>query len=195
MLGTLPDIAAELGADPRTLRRAAQRGTVRCKRPGPRSFELDPGEFAYLQSHWDLLGTLTRALRTEPNVDLAVLYGSTARGSEHRGSDLDVLVAFRDPTRASAALLARRLEGRTGIAVDVASLAYVRKTSPLLLRQVIDEGRVLVDRANTWEELRHARESIARAGRRQMERGRRQAAASLASLFDDDYEPTSQTLL
>lgn len=194
MLGTLPDIAAELGADPRTLRRAAQRGTVRCKRPGPRSFELDPAEFAYLQSHWDLLGTLTRALRTEPNVDLAVLYGSTARGSEHRGSDLDILVAFRDPTRASSALLARRLEGHTGIAVDVASLAHVRKTSPLLLHQVIDEGRVLVDRADTWEELRRARESIARAGRRQMERGRRKAAASLASLFEDD-ESTSQEFL
>lgn len=191
----LPDIAVQLGADERTLRRAVERGTVRCIRPGPRGLKLAQGEFAYLQSHWKLLRTLTRAFRTEPNVDLAVLYGSTARGAEHRRSDLDILVAFRDETRASTVRLARRLEGHADIAVDVASLAHVRKTSPLLLRQVIDEGRVLVDRANTWEELRRARESIARAGRRQMERGRRQAAASLASLSDEDDEPASQTLL
>ena len=147
-----------------------------------------------MQSHWDLLGTLTRAFRTEPNVNLAVLYGSTARGSEHRHSELDILVAFRDDTQASTAMLARRLEGHTGVSVDVASLSHIRKMSPLLLLQVIDEGRVLVDRGHIWEELRRARETIARAARRQMERGRRQAAESLASLFEKPHEPVPRTL-
>jgi predicted nucleotidyltransferase len=183
MRSILPDIAAQLGSDARTLRRAAQRGALRCSRPGPRSLELAAGELAYLQSHWELLGTLTQAFRTEPNVNLAVLYGSTARGSEHRRSDVDILVAFRDDTQASTATLARRLERHTGVSVDVASLSHVRKMSPLLMLQVIDEGRVLVDRDHRWEELRRTRETIARAGRRQMERGRRQAAESLASLF------------
>lgn len=194
MRSTLPDIAAQLGADARTLRRAAQRGTVRCRRPAPRSLELAAGELAYLQSHWELLGILTRALRTEPNVDLAVLYGSAARGSEHLGSDLDILVSFRDNTQASTAILARRLEEHTGVAMDIASLARVRKQSPLLLLQVIDEGRVLVDRDDTWQELRDARETIARAARRQMERERKQAAESLASLLEAPSEPIAQAL-
>jgi predicted nucleotidyltransferase len=184
MRSTLPDIAVQLSADARTLRRAAERGAVRCRRPGPRSLELAPGELAYLQSHWKLLNALTQAFRTEPNVNLAVLYGSAARGSEHAHSDIDILIDFRDDAEASTAVLARRLEERIGVTVDVASLSRVRKKSPLLLLQVIDEGRVLVDRGDTWETLRRARETISRAARRQMDRGRKQAAESLTSLLE-----------
>jgi predicted nucleotidyltransferase len=185
MRSTLPDIAAQLGADARTLRRAAERGAVHHRRPGPRSLELVPGELSYLQSHWQLLSALTRAFRTEPNVDLAVLYGSAARGSEHARSDVDILVAFRDDADRSTAVLARRLEKRIGITVDVASLSHVRKKSPLLLLQVVNEGRVLIDRGKNWDELRRARETIARAARRQMDRGREQVAESLTSLLEE----------
>jgi predicted nucleotidyltransferase len=185
MRSTLPDIAAQLGADARTLRRAAERGAVHCRRPGPRSLELAPGELTYLQGHWKLLSVLTRALRTEPNVDLVVLYGSAARGTEHARSDIDILVDFRDDAGASTTALARRLEDRVGVPVDVASLSRVRRKSPLLLLQAIDEGRVLVDRGDTWEALRRARETIARAARRQMDRARKQAAESLASLLQE----------
>jgi len=184
MLSALPSIAAELGAGERTLRRAAARGTVHCRRPTSRGLELAPGEIAYLRAHWDLLSALTGALRTEPNVRLAVLYGSTARGDERRDSDVDVLVEFRDDATGSTSALARRLERAVGRPVDVARLSRVRKEAPLLLVQVLDEGRVLVDREGCWEHLRRARKSVARAARRQVRRRRQEAADSLERLLE-----------
>ena len=140
MRSTLPDIAAQLGTDARTLRRAAERGAVHCRRPGPRSLELAPGELTYLQRHWKLLSASDPGIPHRADVDLAVLYGSAACGSEHARSDVDVLVAFRDDAEGSTAALARRLEERIGITVDAASLSHVRQKSPLLLLQVVDEG-------------------------------------------------------
>jgi len=182
---TLPSIAAELGADEWTLRRAAARGAVRCRRPTPRGLELAPGEIAYLRSHWELLSALTGALRTEPNVRLAVLYGSTARGDERRDSDVDLLIEFRDDASGSTSALARRLEEAAGRPVDVARLARVRKEAPLLVLQSLDEGRVLVDRDNRWGELVRGRETVARAARRHMRRRRQEAAASIERLLED----------
>jgi predicted nucleotidyltransferase len=186
MRSALPMIAAELGADERTLRRATTRGTVRTSRPGPRKLELPPGELAYLRSHWGLLSALTRALRTEPNVALAALYGSTARGDDRGGSDVDVLVAFRDDDSASTSALAGRLQDAVGTSVDVARLSRVREESPLLLLQVLDEGRVLVDRNGLWSALQDEREAVARAARRQMSRSRAEAADSLAELLGEE---------
>lgn len=185
MASPLPTIAAQLGADERTLRRAAQRGALRARRSGPRSLELAPGELAYLRSHWNLLSTLTRAFRTEPNVRMAVLYGSRARGDEHRGSDIDLLVDFRDDRAASTSALALRLGEAAGAPVDVARLSRVRGEAPLLFLQALDEGRVLVDREGRWHELLQTRETVARAARRQMSRERRQAANSLAQLLEE----------
>lgn len=185
MRSALPDIAAQLGADARTLRRAAMRGALRCRRPSPRGLELGQGELAYLNSHWSTLSELTRAFRTEPAVDLAVLYGSVARGTEHLGSDVDILVGFRANVDGSTSKLARRLEDRIEARVDVASLSYVRRQSPLLLLQAIDEGRVIVDRSSAWPALRDSRETIARASRRQMARSRQQAAQGLVELLTE----------
>jgi predicted nucleotidyltransferase len=184
MASVLPAIAAQLGADERTLRRATERGTVRARRPGPRSLELAPGEIQYLRSHWDLLSALTRALRTEPNVRMAVLYGSRARGDDRRGSDIDLLVDFRDDGRASTSELGRRLAEATGAPVDVARLSRVRSEAPLLVLQALDEGRVLVDREDRWPELLRTRAAVARAARRQMSRGRRAAADSIQELLE-----------
>lgn len=184
MRSALPDIAIELAADARTLRRAVARGAIRCSRPSARGLELEPGELDYLRAHWQMLSALSRALRVEPSVSLAVLYGSRARGSERAGSDLDLLVAFRDGVRVSASALARRVEDRIGCTVDVAALPRVCREAPLLLLQAIDEGRVLVDRDGGWHELQRARERIARAARRQIARSRREAAESLAALLE-----------
>jgi predicted nucleotidyltransferase len=184
MASALPAIAAQLGADERTLRRATKRGTVRAHRSSPRSLELAPGELRYLRSHWDLLSRLTRAFRTEPNVRMAVLYGSRARGDEWRSSDIDVLVDFRDDRRASTSALAQRLAEAAGGPVDVARLSRVRREAPLLLLQALDEGRVLVDREDQWHKLLQARETVARAARRQMSRERREAADSIQELLE-----------
>jgi predicted nucleotidyltransferase len=180
----LPTVAAQLGADERTLRRAATRGALRARRPTPRRLEFEPGELEYLRSHWELLQTLTAALRTEPNVGLAVLYGSAARGDDRAESDVDILVAFRDDTSGSAAALSHRLERAVGRPVDVARFSRVYGESPLLVLQAIDEGRVLVDRDGVWAEMRARRESVARAARRQTRRSRAEAAAALDQLTE-----------
>jgi predicted nucleotidyltransferase len=186
MSNALPDIAAQVGANESTFRLAARRGAIRCVRPGPRSIDLAPGELAYLMQHWNLLSALTRAFRTEPNVQLAVLYGSRARGTEHEVSDVDVLVSFRDDALGSPNALGSRLEDAVGIPVDVARLSRVRKESPFLLIQAIDEGRVLVDREHTWTGIREGRETIARAARRRMSRAREDAAESLTHLLSGE---------
>jgi len=185
MASALPTTAVQIGANEQALRRAALRGAIRCRRTGPRTFELLPGELDYLRGHWGLISTLTRALRTEPNVRLAVLYGSTARGDERADSDIDVLVDFRDDAAASTSALARRLEAAVGRSVDVARLSRVRTESPLLLTRVVDDGRVLVDRDDTWASLREARENVARTARRRQNTRRQEAAAGLADLLEE----------
>lgn len=182
----LPTIAHELGADERTLRRAAARGTVRCRRSGPRKLELDSGELEYLRSHWELLSKLTQALRTEPNVALAVLYGSSARGEERTDSDVDVLVALRDDGPGAAAALALRLERVVDRQVDVASLDRVLRQSPLLALHALDEGRVLVDRDEHWPQLRARRAQVARAASSADRRARSEAAESLRMLTAEE---------
>jgi predicted nucleotidyltransferase len=151
----------------------------------PRGLELAAGEIPYLRSHSELLSALTGALRTEPNVRLAALYGSTARGDERRDSDVDVLVEFRNDASGSTSALARRLEEAAGRPVDIARLSGVRKETPLLLLQALDEGRVLVDRDDRWGQPVSARETVARAARRQTRRERQEAAASIEHLLED----------
>lgn len=184
MRSALPVVARELGADERTLRRAAQRGAVRCRRPGPRQLELSEGELHYLRSHWELMHALTCALRTEPNVGLAVLYGSMARGDERLDSDVDVLVELREDTPVTARGLAMRLEEAVGRHVDITRLSRAREHVPLLVLQVLDEGRVLVDRDERWPSLVRERRHIARAARRAQSTARKKAAIGLRELVE-----------
>jgi predicted nucleotidyltransferase len=187
MVSALPAIAMELGADERTLRRATARGTVRARRPRARQLELPAGELDYLRAHWGLLHKLTAALRTEPNVALATLYGSAARGDDHSRSDIDLLVAFRNDAPEAASALARRLERALQRPVDVARLSRVRDAAPLLLLQALDEGRVLVDRDGAWPRMLGARRATARAAARQMAIDRRAAARSLDRLLAEEF--------
>lgn len=184
MRSALPSIARELGADERTLRRAARRGAVRCHRPGPRKLELTEEELGYLRSHWALLRALTCALRTEPNVRLAVMYGSTARGDDRAYSDVDVLVELREDAGASAKSMAMRLEHALNRRVDIARLSRAREHAPLLLLQALDEGRVLVDRDQRWPTLVGQRGHIAQAARRAQTVAREEAAAGLHELME-----------
>ena len=112
-MGAIQQLAADLGAEERTLRRAVVQGTIHCRRQGPRRTKLAADEADYLREHWELLLDLRKALRTEREVRLAVLYGSVARGHEDAGSDLDVLVALSNDRvaadlRAGGALGTRR---------------------------------------------------------------------------------------
>lgn len=94
---SLRRLAIELSIPERTVRRAAREGLIRGERVSPRRFRTTLREEIYLRTHWMLLRALREAFRTEPNVELAVLFGSTARGDEYDGSDIDVLVVLADP--------------------------------------------------------------------------------------------------
>jgi predicted nucleotidyltransferase/uncharacterized protein YutE (UPF0331/DUF86 family) len=142
-------LANELDVSDRTLRRAAARGTVRCVRRGQR-LELPVQEALYLQRRWPLLQTLVGELRTLPNVRLAVLFGSTARGDDDGRSDVDVLVRLAKRGLSPRALVLDRLEDATGRRVH---LAEVEDANPLLLADVLRDGRVLVDRDEDWSRL------------------------------------------
>jgi predicted nucleotidyltransferase len=179
----LAELARELGADERTLRRAVTDGTVRCEHRGPRRRRVSDEERQYMVGHWPLLAKLRWALRTEPNVRLAVLYGSVARGDEESDSDLDLLVSLGEDQPDAAVKLAVRLERALGREVDVARLNRIQDTAPLLLLQALDEGRVVLDRDLRWEQLRAQRADIARGARRSHAARRRRARASIQELL------------
>lgn len=183
-MGAVGVLAEVLGAEERTLRRAASQGTLRCTRRGPRRLLLTVGEREYLEGHWALLAALRQSLRTEHRVRLAVLYGSVARGDEDVGSDLDLLVLLRGGHPSDTAGLAMRLGRVAGRRADVAHLERVEAKAPLLLERILDEGRVLVDRDGLWPRLRKRRRAIharaRRAYRRQMA-GARNALAELSA--------------
>ena len=178
MRAALPALASELGTTDRTLRRALRQGLVRGARPSPRVVDISVGERAYLRRTWPLLSRLRELLRTEPAVSLAVLFGSRARGDQVSASDVDILVALRRDTSLPA--LAARLGEKLGLRVQLVTLADAA-SAPLLLAEIVREGRVLIDRDHAWPGLQRERSRIELAARR--ERGRIDAA--FAATFGD----------
>jgi predicted nucleotidyltransferase len=72
------------------------------------------------------------------------LFGSEARGRARRDSDVDLAVLSPQPISAERFLSARLdLEASLGRSVDLVDL---RRASPILGRQVVRDGRLLVDR-------------------------------------------------
>lgn len=159
-MGVIQELAVDLDAQERTLRRAVSQGALRADRPGPRRLRLLPCERDYLLAHWSLISALRRILRTEHNVRLAVLYGSLARGDEDEGSDLDLLVSLVGDQPTATFKLASRLQRGIGRKVDIARLERVEAHAPLLLDRVLHEGRVLIDRDGIWGRLRESRSAI-----------------------------------
>lgn len=162
-------LAPTLGVSDRTLRRAASRGTIRCLRKSDRRLELPVEEALYLRKRWPLLNSLISELRTIPDVRLAVLFGSAARGDEHEGSDLDILVRFADPTLRARARLLGRLEEAMLREVQIVSF---EDANALLLADVLRDGRVLVDRDDDWPRLRKKEAKLrteAEAARQQLQ--------------------------
>jgi predicted nucleotidyltransferase len=154
-------LGEEVAVSGRTLRRAAVRGLIRAARPSARRFAVSASEFAYVRNHWPLLGALLEALRKQPNVRLAVLFGSVARGQAHPDSDLDVLVRLRSDHPEARAEIVDALEAAGGRSVQLISLTQA-EAAPLLLADVLADGRVLVDRDGDWPRLQRRRSSIAR---------------------------------
>jgi predicted nucleotidyltransferase len=96
---------------------------------------------------------LRTALRTEPNVRFALLFGSTATGTDTPESDVDVLVDLRNASFERVVDLTTKLTRLVGRLVDVVELKDA-ESEPSFLAQVVADGRVLVDRENLWPRLR-----------------------------------------
>lgn len=130
---------------------------------------MPAAELAYVRRQWPLLSNLLEALRKQPNVRLAVLFGSAARGEERPESDLDLLVRLRRDDQETRAGIVDDLEAAGGRRVHLVSLAQAEE-APLLLADVLADGRVLVDRDGDWLRLEHRRPRIARRARAEDER-------------------------
>lgn len=145
-------LAKQVGSSARTLRRAVNEGTLRGKRCSPRRLKLSAAEKDYVLGKWSFLAQLRAALRTEPNVRFALLFGSTARGEDTDASDVDLVVEVRDSSLVRLIDLEFKLEVLLGRKVDLLSLTEA-ESNPLLLGGALLEGRVIVDREDRWSEL------------------------------------------
>lgn len=159
MSGILAALASEVECSERTLRRCFNQGLVRGERRGRGEVRIAPSEELYLRRHWEILGRLRVALRTEPGVRLAVLFGSTAVGNERADSDVDLLVEHVSGEPSDMLRLQRRLRERIGKEVHIVPLSDAEHSSRLLA-DVILEGRVIVNRSDAWERLLGRREEI-----------------------------------
>ena len=175
--------AKKVGCSERTLRRYINVGLLRGRRIAGGQLELSHAEEAYLRGHWALLGKLMAALRTERDVRLAVLFGSTATGEDTPVSDVDLLIVHRRSGAMVQTDLRIRLRRALGTPVDVVMLEQA-ETQPSLLADVLREGRVLVDRDDLWDALQAAPRRDPAAGAREEElimivraRGRRREGA------------------
>lgn len=177
-------LALDLGANSRTLRRAARRGAIRVHRVSPNKPTIDLAERRYLDAHWPLLAKLARALRTEKNVRLAVLFGSAARGDDRPGSDVDLLVDLADyGRRLPIARLELRLEEALGRPVQVVALRDAQ-ASPALLSEAVADGRVIVDRDGGWLRLKRRKPRLRRLASAFEEQTHEQARRALAELAE-----------
>jgi predicted nucleotidyltransferase len=172
--------ANRVGCSERTLRRYINGGLLRGRRIAGGQLELSHVEEAYLRGHHALLGKLMAALRTERDVRLAVLFGSTATGEDTPVSDVDLLVVHRCSGGMVQAGLCIRLRRALGMPVDVVMLEQA-EAQPALLADVVREGRVLVDRDDLWTGLQERRDQILAEGAREDEQIMIDARATFAA--------------
>lgn len=171
-------VADKLGVSARTVRRAVSQGTVRS---GP--LGLSPAEEGYLLRTWPLLSALRQALRNEPGLDAAILFGSVARGDDTAGSDVDLAVRFRRARPGDGPRLANRLERRVGRSVQVIDLAAAERDSAVLLSEIVRDGRPLVDRSGEWAALLGRRGEIEERALAEDDRSAARARAALAAFL------------
>lgn len=153
------ELAQTLGVNERTLRRAWTDGTIRGSRPTPHRLRIPVDERTYLRRHWPTLSRLRQLLRTERNVSLAVVFGSVARGDDDPESDIDLLIALRQPSLSSTVALLERLREGTSLPIETIDLRDALR-HPLLLTEILHDGRVLVDRDGQWSHLKDKSKTI-----------------------------------
>jgi predicted nucleotidyltransferase len=161
----LDHTAGELGCSERTLRRYIGDGLLLGRRVTYRGLELSAEEARYLRDHWALLHALKAVLRTERDIRLTVIFGSTAIGEDQQGSDVDLLIANRRLGPRPLTGLRRRLGRAVNKPVHIVSLEQAQ-ASPSLLADILMEGRPLIDRDDLWNPLQaQMSDVLARASR------------------------------
>ncbi len=167
-MGAAHRMAKELGVSDRTIRRALALGLVRGVYMTQRSLYLAPDEIEYLRRQWTTLDRLRRALRNEPVVEFALLYGAAARrrpAPSVGSATLRLLVVTRRSQPDTLPRLHAKLTRATRQSVALARFDSVAD-QPMLLLDAIRDGRVLVDRRGTaWSKLKRQRWRLQREER------------------------------
>jgi predicted nucleotidyltransferase len=177
-------LAQDVGVSERTLRRAVTQGTLRGSRRSPRKLELPLTEHQYVRRCWSMISLLRSALRTEHNVRFALLFGSSAIGTDTPNSDVDVLVALHDPGLQRLVDLKSKLTDLLGRQVDLVVLDAA-KQEPSFLAHALAEGRVLVDRDECWHAMRAHERHLRRRGTKLDAQRVRNALAGIDRMLSD----------
>ncbi|MEO6193723.1 MAG: nucleotidyltransferase domain-containing protein [Thermoanaerobaculia bacterium] len=91
----------------------------------------------------DLLDRLRQHASALPEVKLAVLFGSTARGEARKGSDVDLGVLLDPDTREVRSKVLVQLDRAAGREVD---LVFLDEALPLLRFEISRDGVLLFER-------------------------------------------------
>lgn len=89
-------------------------------------------------------------LEARPEIVLAYVFGSVARGTAARGSDIDIAVALTQPPSDALAYRARLAEELTRAAGSTrVEVVLLQEAPPALAGRIVREGRLLVCRDET----------------------------------------------
>ncbi len=161
------ELANQLGTSDRTLRRLVEAGVIRSLRRASGHHPVPIAEEEWLRGHWQVISGLRRALRSEPSVRAALLFGSVAKGTDTPASDIDVVVDLQSDNQMDLRGLRRRLAGKLGRSIDLFLLSDL-EAEPERLLQIVSHARPIVDRVGTWQRLSQQRRVLrGRALRRQ----------------------------
>ncbi len=95
---------------------------------------------------------LIEALKAFPEVELAVIFGSVARGDASPGSDVDIGVRSRGPSRELLSRLEVHLRRASQREVELVSLD---DAPPLLRFEIARDGKLLMERRpHAWADFR-----------------------------------------
>jgi predicted nucleotidyltransferase len=100
----------------------------------------------------DLLDRLRERAASLPELKLAVLFGSTARGQARKGSDVDLALLVDPDTPDARRKALIELERVAGRAVDA---VYLNEAPPLLRFEISRDGVLLLEREEgLWTDFR-----------------------------------------
>ena len=92
----------------------------------------------------DILDAVRDVLLRHPDIELACVFGSAAKGRHTSTSDIDVAVAAQEPISARRRLAMNdEIASATGRPVDLVDL---HRAGPLLLTQALTKGKRIVKR-------------------------------------------------